>query len=56
MARTQLETFPNLVTMFLTRARERGEAPFLSKKVEGRWQSIRYNEAARQVAALADSL
>jgi long-chain acyl-CoA synthetase len=56
VARTQLEHFPNLVTMFLTRVGERGDAPFLSKKVDGAWQSISYNEAARQVAALADSL
>jgi long-chain acyl-CoA synthetase len=56
VARTQLEKFPNLVTMFLTRVRERSDSPFLWKKVEGSWQSISYNEAARQVAALAASL
>jgi len=52
----RLEHFPNLVTMFLERAREKRDRPFLSKKVEGNWQSISYAEAARQVAALADSL
>jgi long-chain acyl-CoA synthetase len=52
----QLEHFPNLVTMFLTRAREKRDRPFLWKKIEGNWQSISYVEAARQVAALADSL
>ena len=56
MARTQLEHFPNLVTMFLTRVRENGEKPFLWNKRDGAWQSISYAEAARQVAALADSL
>ncbi len=56
MPKTQLEHFPNLVTMFLTRVREKGNAPFLWKKDEGSWQSISYSEAARQVAALADSL
>ena len=56
MARTQLEHFPNLVTMFLTRVRELGEKPFLWSKRDGSWQSISYNEAARQVAALAASL
>ena len=55
MAR-QLEPFPNLVTMFLTRAREKGDAPFLWAKNGGRWQSISWNEAARQVAAFAASL
>jgi long-chain acyl-CoA synthetase len=52
----QLEHFPNLVTMFLTRAREKRDRPFLWKKIEGQWQSTSYAEAARQVAALADSL
>ena len=56
MARTQLEHFPNLVTMFLTRVRENGDRPFLWSKRDGAWQSISYNEAARQVAALAASL
>ena len=56
MARTQLEHFPNLVTMFLTRAREGGHKPFLWTKRTGAWKPISYAEAARQVAALADSL
>ncbi len=52
----QLEQFPNLVTMFLTRAREKGDQPFLWTKREGTWISITYSEAAGQVAALAESL
>ncbi len=56
MAKIQLEKFPNLVTMFLTRAREKGDAPFLWAKLDGAWQSISWSEAARQVAAFADSL
>ena len=55
MAR-QLEHFPNLVTMFLTRVREKGDAPFLWAKREGEWRSISWREAARQVAAFAASL
>ena len=55
MAR-QLEKFPNLVTMFLTRAREKGDEPFLSSRRDGAWAAISYSEAARQVAALAESL
>jgi long-chain acyl-CoA synthetase len=55
MAR-QLEHFPNLVTMFLQRAREKGEAPFLWAKRSGQWQSISWREAARQVVAFAESL
>ena len=56
MERTTLEHFPNLVTMFLTRARERGDAPFLWARREKAWQSVSYAEAARQVAALAGHL
>ena len=55
MAR-QLEHFPNLVTMFLTRARARADKPFLWDRRDGVWQSISYGETARQVAALANSL
>ena len=52
----QLEHFGNLVDMFLTRVREKGDAPFLWAKRGGSWQSVSWNEAARQVAALAASL
>jgi long-chain acyl-CoA synthetase len=52
----QFEHFPNLVTMFFTRARENGDAPFLSRKRDGNWTAISWSEAARQVASLAESL
>ena len=52
----QLEKFPNLVTMFLSRARDKGDKPFLWTKRGGAWAPISYSQAARQVAALADSL
>ncbi|MBA2466223.1 MAG: AMP-binding protein, partial [Sphingomonas sp.] len=55
MAR-QLEKFPNLVAMFLTRAAEKGDKPFLWAKHDGHWQPTSWREAARQVAALAASL
>src|SRR5687767_9160276 len=55
MAR-QLERFPNLVSMFLARAAEKGDKPFLSAKRDGQWQAISWTEAARQVGALAESL
>lgn len=51
-----LEHFPNLVSMFFTRAAEKGDAPFLWRKQDGNWQSISWREASRQVAALAASL
>ena len=55
MAR-QLEHFPNLVTMFFTRAEERGDAPFLWAKKGGAWVSTSWAEAARQVASLSAGL
>ena len=55
MAR-QLERFDNLVSLFLTRAGEKGDAPFLWAKREGEWRPISWSEAAQQVAALAASL
>jgi long-chain acyl-CoA synthetase len=56
VAKTQLEHFPNLVTMFLIRAREQGDKPFLWAKSQGQWLPISYSLAARQVAALAAGL
>ena len=55
MAR-QLEVFPNLVTMFFTRAAEKGDAPFLWTKRDGQWQSRSWAEVARDVAAMAAAL
>jgi long-chain acyl-CoA synthetase len=52
----QLERFENLVSLFLTRAAEKGDRPFLWAKREGAWRPISWTEAARQVAALAESL
>jgi long-chain acyl-CoA synthetase len=52
----QLERFDNLVSLFLTRAAEKGDKPFLWAKREGAWQPTSWAEAARQVAALAASL
>jgi long-chain acyl-CoA synthetase len=54
MAR-QLERFDNLVSLFLTRAEEKGGHPFLWAKRDGEWRSISWAEAARQVTALAAS-
>jgi len=38
MAR-QLERFDNLVSLFLTRAAEKGEKPFLWARREGEWRA-----------------
>ncbi|WP_168070720.1 AMP-dependent synthetase/ligase [Sphingomonas kaistensis] len=42
--------------MFLDRVAQRGDGPFLWAKRDGTWHSTSYNEAARQVAALSESL
>nr|WP_294815454.1 AMP-dependent synthetase/ligase [uncultured Sphingomonas sp.] len=52
----QLERFDNLVQMFFTRAREKGDKPFLWHKAGGAWQPTSWAEAARQVASLATAL
>ncbi len=51
-----IETFPNLVTMFFARAKEKGDAPFLWRKSGGEWQSLSWTQVAAQVAALAAAL
>jgi len=56
MSMRQFEEFPNLVTMFFRRAEAKGNAPFLWHKSEGRWQSLSWADAARQVTSLAVSL
>ncbi|RVT41725.1 AMP-dependent synthetase/ligase [Sphingobium algorifonticola] len=50
------DRFPSLVALFFTRAREKGEAPFLSRKRDGAWQALSWDTAARQVASLAAAL
>ncbi|HEU4969966.1 long-chain fatty acid--CoA ligase [Sphingomonas sp.] len=52
----QFERFPNLVTMFFTRAREGGDRPFLWRKVENDWRPISWAQAAQQVASVAEGL
>jgi len=51
-----LEHFPNLVTMFLARAREKGDKPFLWHKAGNRWVSASWRETAEKVASLATAL
>ncbi|MEK9209813.1 AMP-dependent synthetase/ligase [Sphingomonas sp. 2378] len=51
-----LEYFPNLVTMFFTRAAEKDDAPFLWRKDAGEWRAISWAETARQVASLSAGL
>ena len=46
----------NLVDLFLRRADELGERPFLTAKREGEWRSLSWREAAGQVCLLAEAL
>jgi long-chain acyl-CoA synthetase len=55
MAR-EFETFPNLVTMFFTRAREQSAQPFLWHKAPTGWASQSWGEVAAKVAAMAAAL
>jgi long-chain acyl-CoA synthetase len=52
----RFEHFPNLVTMFFTRAAEKGDAPFLWAKKAGAWQPTSWREAADSVSRLAQAL
>jgi len=52
----RFEHFPNLVTMFFTRAQEKGDAPFLWAKKGGAWQPTSWREAAETVSRLAQAL
>jgi len=51
-----LEHFPNLVTMFFTRAREKGDKPFLWHKEGGAWVPLSWRDTAHKVASLATGL
>ena len=52
----ELERFPNLVTMFFTRAAQKGDAPFLWAKRQGAWTATSWRETAEQVASVAAGL
>ena len=56
MQLSDFESAQNLVELFLRRADELGDKPFLAAKIDGRWQSISWREAARQVCRLAQGL
>ena len=56
MQLSDFDTSPNLVSLFLARADEKGDAPFLWAKHGGKWQSQSWRETARQVCLLAEGL
>ncbi len=56
MELSDFDSSDNLVSLFLARADELGDRPFLWAKRDGRWQSLSWNAAARQVCQIAESL
>ena len=53
---SDIDAAPNLVALFLKRADEGGDSPFLGFKRDGVWATTTWNEAARQVCLLAENL
>ncbi len=51
-----IDTTPNLVSLFLNRADMLGDAPFLSSKIDGKWTSTSWDEVAQKVCLLAENL
>ena len=56
MQLTDFESSNNLVELFLRRADELGERPFLTAKQGGEWRSQSWREAAEEVCLLAEAL
>lgn len=56
MQLTDFDSYPNLVAMFLDRAKERGSRPMLAAKRDGAWQAMDWTTAADRVCLLARSL
>jgi long-chain acyl-CoA synthetase len=53
---SDFDRYPNLVAMFLDRAKERGSHPMLVAKRDGAWQALDWTTVADQVCLLAQSL
>jgi long-chain acyl-CoA synthetase len=56
MKRMEHKHWPNLATLFFTRAGELGDKPFLWEKAGTEWQSTSWRNAAERTAALARAL
>ncbi|GAA4047539.1 AMP-dependent synthetase/ligase [Parerythrobacter jejuensis] len=56
MQLSDFETANNLVELFLKRADENGDKPFLGAKHDGTWQTQSWREVAQQVCVLAENL
>ena len=56
MVLDDIDAANNLVELFLKRADEKGDQPFLGAKRQGTWQTISWREAAERVCLLAENL
>ena len=56
MQLSDVDNANNLVDLFLKRADERGDRPFLGAKTDGEWQTLSWAETADQVCLLAENL
>ncbi|KUR77066.1 long-chain fatty acid--CoA ligase [Novosphingobium sp. Fuku2-ISO-50] len=56
MQLTDFDRYPNLVAMFLDRARTRGSHPMLVARHEGAWRALDWTTVADRVCVLARSL
>lgn len=52
----EIDGYPNLITLFFTRAETGGDSPFLWRKVDREWRSLSWRLVSEQVAALAHNL
>ncbi len=56
MQLSEIEQAGNLVELFLKRAGENGDKPFLGAKSDGKWLTQSWREVAEQVCILAENL
>ena len=56
MQLTDFDAAPNLVALFLSRADELADRPFLHARRDGAWQALTWREVADRVCNLAESL
>ena len=56
MQLSDIEQASNLVDLFLKRADENGDKPFLGRKTGGEWKTQSWREVAEQVCVLAENL
>ena len=53
---SDIENANSLVNLFLERADQQGDKPFLTAKIDGAWTSTSYAEAAEKMCLIAESL